>query len=98
TLREGFEVHMEDVDPEQSVLPHIGKHVRETPSASGESSSHGERRVIGTYLNPPSDRALALGFPKPGRSIDPVETSGRDRSMPRRYNFTFPSSMAAHIL
>ncbi|KAH9303100.1 hypothetical protein KI387_014683, partial [Taxus chinensis] len=53
--------------------------------------------VVGAYLNPPSDRALALGFPEPGRSIDPVETSGRKRSMPRRYNFTFPSSMATHI-
>ncbi|KAH9311592.1 hypothetical protein KI387_026627, partial [Taxus chinensis] len=98
TLWEGVEVHAEDVEPEQSVLPHLGKHVRETPSASDESSSHGERRVIGTYLNPPSDQTLALGFLDQGRSIvDPVGISGSDRSVPRRYNFSFPTSMAMHI-
>ncbi|KAH9308992.1 hypothetical protein KI387_036903, partial [Taxus chinensis] len=68
-LREGFEVHIEDMEPEQSVRPHLGKRMRETPSASNEISSHGERRTIGTHLSPPSDRTLALGFPDQGDNI-----------------------------
>lgn len=51
------------MEPEQSVLPHLGKRIRETPSAYVESSSCGERRVIGTYLNPPSNQTMVLGFP-----------------------------------
>ncbi|KAH9312110.1 hypothetical protein KI387_027145, partial [Taxus chinensis] len=42
-----------------------------------------ERRVISAYLNPPSDRALALGFLEPGRSvIDPIDIGGRDNHDP----------------
>ncbi|KAH9296493.1 hypothetical protein KI387_040081, partial [Taxus chinensis] len=65
-----FEVHAEDVEPEQSVLPHLGKRGRRTPSASDESSSDEERRqTIGTHLNPPGDLTLALSFPIPETSI-----------------------------
>ncbi|KAH9300224.1 hypothetical protein KI387_011807, partial [Taxus chinensis] len=36
TLWEGVEVHIKDVEPEQSLLAHIGKCIREIPSASNE--------------------------------------------------------------
>ncbi|KAH9326742.1 hypothetical protein KI387_006920, partial [Taxus chinensis] len=54
----GVEVHAEDVEPEQFVLPHLGKHRREAPSTSDEISLHGERRSIGAHLNPPGDQPL----------------------------------------
>ncbi|KAH9294373.1 hypothetical protein KI387_040427, partial [Taxus chinensis] len=63
TLREGIEVHVEDVEPEKYMLPHLGKHRRDIPSASDESSSFGERRVIDAHLNLPSDQTLALILP-----------------------------------
>ena len=96
---EGFEVHTEDVEPENSVPPHLGKRGRETSSASDDISSYRERRTIGKHPIPPSDQTLALGFLEPGRSIiDPVGISESDRSAPRRYNFLVPTSMATHIL
>ncbi|KAH9313481.1 hypothetical protein KI387_044600, partial [Taxus chinensis] len=98
-LQEGFEVHIEDVELEKFVLPHLRKKVRKTPSASDESSSCGDRRVIGVHLNPPSDQTMALGFLAQGRSIaDPIGISGSNRSTPMRYDFSFPTSMAIHTI
>ncbi|KAH9299835.1 hypothetical protein KI387_031517, partial [Taxus chinensis] len=36
-VREGVEVHAEDVEPEYQELPHLGKHDREPSSASCRS-------------------------------------------------------------
>ncbi|KAH9291432.1 hypothetical protein KI387_043378, partial [Taxus chinensis] len=60
---EGIEVYIEDMEPEQSMLPHLGKCRKETPLASDESSSLRERRVFDVYLNPPSDQFLVISLP-----------------------------------
>ncbi|KAH9292531.1 hypothetical protein KI387_042279, partial [Taxus chinensis] len=44
---EGFEAHVEDVEPEHQDLPHLGKHSRESPSASDESAS--EEEILRTW-------------------------------------------------
>lgn len=76
------------------MLPHLGKCRRETPSASDEISSLGERRVIGIHLNIPCDQPLVLSLPNQGIIIaNPVGISRSDRSAPRRYNFSFSTSM-----
>ncbi|KAH9327607.1 hypothetical protein KI387_007785, partial [Taxus chinensis] len=76
--------HVEDVEPEQSVQPHLSKRIRETPSDSDESSSSRERRIIDMYLSPPSDRTMVLGFLDQGENIASlVGYIGGDRSTPR---------------
>ena len=55
TWWKGFEVHAEDVEPEQSMIPHLGKHRRENLVASDEIPSRRERRVVGMHLTPPSN-------------------------------------------
>ncbi|KAH9304629.1 hypothetical protein KI387_009033, partial [Taxus chinensis] len=56
--REGFEAHIEDVEPERQELPHLGKHDRDSPSASRRSMLAEITWASGTHLNPPGNLAL----------------------------------------
>ncbi|KAH9287482.1 hypothetical protein KI387_031599, partial [Taxus chinensis] len=88
-----------DMELEQSMLPHLEKHGRDTPLDSDEIPLHGERRVVGAHLNPPNDQTLSLGFPNQGRSIvNPFGINGGDLSLPRRYNLFFGTYMDAHSI
>ena len=59
---EGFGAHTEDVEPEHLELPHLGKHDRETSSASHRSVPIEMTWATSMHLNLPCNIALTLGF------------------------------------
>ncbi|KAH9327880.1 hypothetical protein KI387_044372 [Taxus chinensis] len=59
---EGFESHVEVMEPKHQNLPHLGNGSRESTLAFDESMFDEERlRNIFTHLIPPDELAFALG-------------------------------------